>query len=294
MHRCTLILLVACGGAAAHPTTAASYRACADAYNARAWTRLASCYAPDVVQDEPGTGKPWRGIAEAIGHLQHFVASFPDNTSTPALTLVHDRDIVSIASLRGTNDGAFPGIGRATHRPIALSLAHVVALDAAGKIRTEWILYDTLTMLSQLGLSPAPARPPLGNTPAPEVVVADGRPAERANLEAHLAAIAAWNARDEARFAAGLADDLVWSELAQPADLDKAGAVRASREAWTQRSVASSWAAGDYTVVIGQETGHRADRALDLTYVEIAHFTAGKRDRSWLFSNGIVAAEQLQ
>jgi len=74
MNRWIVIALAACG-AQPHPTTAASYRACTQAYNARAWDRLASCYAPDVLQDEPGTGKPWRGVADAVEHLKHFVAS---------------------------------------------------------------------------------------------------------------------------------------------------------------------------------------------------------------------------
>src|SRR5438067_11096090 len=122
-HRmCVAAALAGCGSAtspSSHPAAsdvATAYRACAGHYNARRWDQLRTCYAADVVQDEPGTGKPWVGIDDVIDHLRLFVASFPDNTSEPVLTLVNGHRVASIVVLRGVNDGPFPNaqIGRAS------------------------------------------------------------------------------------------------------------------------------------------------------------------------------------
>lgn len=308
--------LVACGGATrpTKPTAAldvaAAYRACQADYNARRWDQLRACYADDVIQDEPGTGKPWVGIDDVIDHLQHFVDSFPDNTTEPELTLINGTHIISIVRLRGTNDGPFPGAPGPTHQAIGFPIAHVVELDAGAKVKSEWILYDTLTMLGQLGILPVPARDRLtGPAPEPEVVVADGAAREQRDVVAFRAAVDAFNAHDLTRFGAGLADEMVWTDARQATDLGRADALAATAELWRgfsdlERTPATVWAAGAYVVATGQMTGtndgpvpslglDHTGKTISATYVEIAHFTGGKRDRSWLFYNGIVVASQL-
>ena len=315
------VSLVACGSPERAPSkpvpvvddvsarTAKLDERCTSHYNARDWDQLRTCYAADVVQDEPGTGKPWIGIDDAVDHLKLFVTSFPDNTVTPELTLVAGNHTASIVLLRGTNTGPFPGAGGPTNKPIGLSMVHVVDLDATGKIKTEWILYDTITMLSQLGLVPIPARGRI-EAPAPaHVVLARNDAREQQNLTSYRAAAEAFDAHDLERVRAGFTDDLVWTEPSRGPDMSKAAAVGEAAELWRafsdlRRTTKTAWAAGDYVVATGTMTGtndgplpafglDKTGKQVDVTYVEIAHFVDGKRDRSWLFYNGIVVASQL-
>jgi ketosteroid isomerase-like protein len=306
LHRtCLLVALAGCSGApppASRPVesnVASAYRACAAAYNARRWDQLRTCYAAEVVQDEPGTGKPWVGIDDVIDHLRLFVASFPDNTSEPVLTLVNGRRIASVVVLRGINDGPFPNAPGPTHKPIGLELAHVVDLDSHDKVKTEWILYDTLTMLGQLGMLPVPTRDRLTAAASPVVVEASGDAREAGNIAAYRTAVDAFNAHDLARVGDGFADPLVWRDERLPSDLGRADALADIAGTWKlfadlRRTPVTVWPAGDYVVAAGQMTGtSESGKKIDATYVEIAHFTSSKRDRSWLFYNGIVIASQL-
>jgi predicted ester cyclase len=263
-----------------------------------------------VIQEEPDTGPPWVGVDAVIDHLRLFARSFPDGSSAPRLTLVGDRQVASISVIRGTNSGPFPGRPDPTNKPIAISMAHVVALDESGRIDREWIVYDHLTMLAQLELVPFAAR---ARVPADqrggEVVVASGAAPEAANLAAYRAADDAFNRHDAAGFAAGLADELTWFDASQPQDLGKADALAAAQTLWRgfsdlNRAVTSAWAAGDYVVATGTLRGtndgpvslfgiEASGKAVAVSYVEVAHFTGGKRDRSWIHYNGIAVAQQL-
>lgn len=175
------------------------------------------------MQAEPDTGSPPSvGVDAVVKHLQLFAASFPDGASEPQLTLVNGNHVVSVTLLRGTNTGPFPGRPGPTNKPIGFQMAHVVDLDAAGQIATEWIVYDHLTMVGQVQIVPVPTRPVIGEGVAEKtVVLARGDEAETKNLAAYAAEVAAFNAHDLATFGAGLADDLVWSELALQADQAK-------------------------------------------------------------------------
>ena len=289
---------------------AATYRACTRYYNERKWNELRGCYAADVVQDEPGTGKPWIGPNEAVKHLRSFVYSFPDNTITPALTLVSGVHAVSIMVLRGTNSGPFPGAAGPTNKPVGLAMAHLIDFDTEGKIVTEWILYDTFTLHGQLELLMRPVRGILAEPASPATpFLAKGDQIENANLMRYQQAVDAFNAHDPAGVREQLAEDLVWSEPNLPEDLSKAEVVSQSEDLWRgfsnlKRTPTTAWAAGDYVAASGRMTGkndgvsqtfgaNATGRSIDATYIEIARYTAGKRDRSWLIYNGIVVAQQL-
>lgn len=289
---------------------AEAYGACVQHYNARRWEDLRACYAPDVLQDEPGTGKPWVGIDDVIDHLHLFVDSFPDNSSVPQLTLVNGSHVVSIVRLRGTNDGPFPGAPGPTHESIDLLMAHLVELEPNAKIKTEWILYDTVTMLSQLELLPVPTRTGIdepGNVT--QTVRATGDATEERNLASYRTAVEAYNAHDLDRVGDGFAERLVWTEASLPMDLDKRGALAKTSDLWRgfsnlRRTPTTVWAAGDYVVGVGEMTGtndgaipslrlDRSGKKIVATYIEIVRFSANKRDRSWLFYNNVVIARQL-
>jgi predicted ester cyclase len=240
-------------------TTAARYAACLHAYDTQDWTVLATCYAANVVQEEPDTGSPpWKGVAAAVGHLQLFAKSFPDSTIQPQLTLVSGRHVVGMNLLRGTNTGPLPGNPTPTGKPIGYLFAHPLELDDAGLITSEWIVYDHATLFGQLGLGAPPARP-LTTTGASDrpVVVATGSATEAANLAAYQKAIAAWSAHDKTAFAAGLADGVVWSERSLSEDLDRSALLTRTTQMWSgfsdlKRTPNAPWPPGTTSSVRGR------------------------------------------
>jgi predicted ester cyclase len=72
-----------------------------------------------------------------------------------------------------------------------------------------------------------------------------------------------------------------------------------------RRTPDRTWAAGEYVIGTGRLSGtndgavpslglDKTGRKLDVTYVEIVHFSAEKWAESWLFYNGAAVATQLQ
>lgn len=287
------------------------YAECLTFYNGKDWEQLRGCYHDDVVQEEPDTGSPpWVGVDAAVEHLKLFATSFPDGTIDPQITLVTGNQIVSLSLLRGTNTGPLPGHPTPTGEKIGYFIGHTVALDAAGLITAEWIVYDHRQLVGQLGLGPPVARPMVteGSLDA-SVVLATGTDVEAQNLAIYQGFITAFNAHDEALLRDRLAVDLVWSELSLPNDLDTEDLVARTVEMWggfsdLRRSPEVTWAAGDYVAATGKLTGtndgtvpslglSETGNEVTVEYVEIAHFTGGRWDRSWLSYNGAAVESQL-
>jgi steroid delta-isomerase-like uncharacterized protein len=82
----------------------------------------------------------------------HWVAAFPDLTST-----VHDRiaegdRVVDYFTLEGTHQGEFLGIP-ATGKRVKYAGMHIYSF-ADGQITGHWNVLDLLTMMTQLGVVP--------------------------------------------------------------------------------------------------------------------------------------------
>ncbi len=107
----------------------------------------------------------------------------------------------------------------------------------------------------------------------------------------------------------GLADDLIWSELAMPEDMNKTTALAAFKEFWKSFSdvklaTTSLWAAGNYVVALGVVEGTNdgdltmmnlkaTNKRLSLPYAEISKFKDGKLVANWLFYDGLGFTSQL-
>jgi predicted ester cyclase len=83
-----------------------------------------------------------------------FRTAFPDLDISGAEYIAEQDKVASCFTLRGTQRGEFQGIPP-TGRPVAVAGTHIFRI-AGGKIEDIRISTDTLGMLQQLGVLPAP------------------------------------------------------------------------------------------------------------------------------------------
>lgn len=312
-----LLVGVAQDLAAAHTPTSAEtlelFHRCWKLWN-EDWPRLETCYDDEVVSEEPGSGSPpWRGKAAVMGHVQLFKHVFPDAKGELELILVNGRRAAGIVRVTGTHAGTMKRPGgeiAPTHKPLAIPVAHMLELGDSGKSVKELIFLDHASLWGQLGLFPGPHRAGARTSRSqPSIVVARDDDTERRNLEAYERRLERYNARDARGLEAGLAPDMVWSELALPADMDRKAAIAFFEAMWEgfsdlRLSAPSPWAAGPYVVAVGLLEGmndgsvpalrlDKTGKRLSLPYFEVAKYEKGKLVASWFFYDGLGLATQL-
>ena len=289
------------------------YGQCWGYFNGGVWDLYRGCYADDAVWEGP----PLTTGADAIvGFARGFRTGFPDSTAEQQLTLIHGTTVVSITLLRGTNTAPMPGPDGTPQPPngkqMGLMVAHLVDVDAAGKITREAMVQDNASLLGQLGALPAgvPFRAVVSEGwPAQQIVLARADVLEETNVAAYAKGVEAFNKHDLKAVAAGMTDDLVWSEASMPRDQSRAEMIKGLTGMWAgfsdmKQTPAWTWGAGEYVVSRGTMTGTndgkspipgvaRTGKKLDVPYVEVDHFRAGKVDKAWLFFDGTVVSEQL-
>ena len=126
-----------------------------EAWNARDLNAFDEIVAADAAQHDPQDVVPGSSGPEKTKQLvQHYAGGFSDNRFEVA-ELLADGDLVAARwTVTGTNDGSLMGMPP-TGKAITLSgltLARVVD----GKLAESWVNWDTLGMLQQLGVIPAP------------------------------------------------------------------------------------------------------------------------------------------
>jgi steroid delta-isomerase-like uncharacterized protein len=129
-----------------------------DAFAARDSAGCARCFAPDGTYSDPTYApEPLRpdAIRKQFGNV---FDAFPDAaTETVGLHLIAEQMVVWRWIIRGTNTGPYAG-RPATGRQIELPGCEFIEVRDGLIQRVEGYL-DRLTLLAQLGLAPAPARP---------------------------------------------------------------------------------------------------------------------------------------
>lgn len=200
----------------------------------------------------------------------------------------------------------------ATNKPVGFLQAHWIQTDAIGnKVVKEAFYSDSGTLMAQLGVNPAPARPVMTSAVAsPTVAIAGGSPAEQRNVDAFKAQIAAFNAHDAKGSTGDVAPDAVFRDVSAPKDQSAkeniAGAAEMFKAFPDAKLVPSSiWGAGDYVVVVGRFQGTNTGpfpmmgikkatgKAAGVGYLEIARYENGKVKEDSLFDNGMAFASQL-
>ena len=293
------------------------FKDCWALFNAKDWNKFPGCYAENATSEQVDMGMPpLAGRANVIDkNAKVFATAFPDLVGENELTLVSGNDILSVVLLKGTHKGPLPGPQgevAATNKKIGyLAVQHVQTTPDGRLVAKERFMYDGGTFMSQLGLSPMPARKALeqGWADKPSLV-SSGSDAEKANLAALGAYTAAFNKHDATALAATLTDDVVFSDLSAPADRVGKKEVSKSNEEMLKGfpdakiDQTTAWAAGDYVVSTGRFSGtntgdmpsmklKRTGKAVNVEYYMVTKLAAGKVKNSWLFSNGMAFAGQL-
>jgi predicted ester cyclase len=289
------------------------YRACWTLFNQKSWDEFARCYAPDARSMAPGLPEARGGKQILEKHARSIAAAFPDITGEQQLIVADGKRLMSVTLMRGTHTGPLAGPGGtipATGKKIGLLAAHGIESGGGAVAGREWYVQDGGTMMGQLGVSPAPSRPPLARgADGPTVVVATGSAQEKANLAAARKMYAAFNAHDKA-MADLFTDDVVDRNPAVPTDVAGKQAVAAFIAGFWQMSsdvrisTPAMWAAGDYVVTVGSFAGvndgampgmglPRTGKKFKVDIIEIGRWKDGKLAELWPFFNGAQLAGQL-
>ena len=92
------------------------------------------------------------GLKELIGRLR---TAFPDLTATVEEQVAEGDKVVSRVTMSGTHQGEFMGIP-ATGKSFTVGGASIWEVRG-GQLISEWVSWDSMSMLQQLGVVPAPA-----------------------------------------------------------------------------------------------------------------------------------------
>jgi steroid delta-isomerase-like uncharacterized protein len=116
----------------------------------------------DVVEEVPfpGQGPGLQGLKETLTRIRH---AFPDSQWSVEEQIAEGNKVLSRFVWSGTHRGEFLGIP-ATNRPVRV-WGMVIDRFEDGKVKSTRILLDTLSMMQQLGVVPAP--PESGSNPKP-------------------------------------------------------------------------------------------------------------------------------
>ncbi len=110
--------------------------------------------AEDYVGYDPAMPEPTRGREGVKQFYSEFLAAYPDASLTIEHQIAEGDYVATRWTGRGTQKGDLMGIP-ATGKQVTVSGITVSRLKG-GKIAEEWITWDTLGMMQQLGAIPAP------------------------------------------------------------------------------------------------------------------------------------------
>ena len=129
-----------------------------EAWNAHDADGVAACYAEDAVLSDVGLPEPLRGREAIRDSVAGYLAAFSDfQAEDVGEPIVSGNRAAQEWKVTGTNDGELMGIPP-TGKSVVVSSSIVSRFDG-GKWAEDWVLIDTLGMLQQLGVIPAPGQP---------------------------------------------------------------------------------------------------------------------------------------
>jgi len=295
----------------------ARYQECWRYVNTKAWDPFRGCLADNMTSEAMGSGRPAMTSADqVVADLKSFRESFSDIDGTLQIILTKDDTVVSLAQLNGTNDGPMPGPGgkpmQPTKKAVGYLLGHVIHFDAMGDKATREEEYsDTPTMLAQLGVSKAPARPVMPKSTAkPVVVIASGSETEQKNADTFKAQLEVFNKHDLKAIEGFNAPGAVFRDMSAPKDTDAKGnlvALNAFIRAFPDCKLVTTsvWGAGDYVVAQGTFEGTNKGAApamgirkatgktVKLPFLEITKFENGKIKEDTVVYDSMAMAQQL-
>ncbi|MDB4955195.1 MAG: hypothetical protein JWO36_2764 [Myxococcales bacterium] len=320
---CTFVAFVGCNPYAPEQTLALStgkamvqqFETCWGFWNDAKWDQLATCYAPDAVSEEFGTGHPpASGPDGIVASAKVLKTAFPDMTGEPLVELVDENHVVvSIVLVHGTQTGPLEtptGVIAPTNRKAGMFVSQVIEFGNDGRAQRVAMYDDMATLMSQLAPSKdREARAPVEALPhSKRVAIATDDERERVNSSVVPQLIYLLNRHDLAGLDTVIAEDVVWSEAAAPMDHDRAGLHTTLAQLWkaipdlTFRAT-SMYRAGGYVAVAGTFEGtlqgdvpslqiHKTGTHVVVPYDAIQQLEGGKITKSWMFFQGTALGMQ--
>ena len=107
----------------------------------------------DYVGHVPGVPEPIRGQDGFRGFASSYLAAFPDGTITIEDQIAEGEFVATRWTGRGTNTGELMGMPPTGKEVTVEGITYSRVAD--GKAHEAWLIWDTLSMLQQLGAVPA-------------------------------------------------------------------------------------------------------------------------------------------
>jgi predicted ester cyclase len=293
---------------------AARYQECWGFWNDAKYDDFKGCYAADATAEAPGSGMPASSGPDAIVEQSKMERTgIPDLKGELQLVLQNGNHTVGVALLKGTQTDTLKtpmGDIPPSKKKVGFLMGHVIDFNDQGMATKEWAFFDAATMMSQIGASKMPARKAMDKgAAAPEVVIAKGDDAEKANLATFQALTDAFNKHDTKALGEMVGDKVVWSEAANPKDMTKKDLMKMMPQMWKGFSdlhftVKDSWAAGPYVVAIESFDGtndgdlpqmkmKKTGKTVSSPFLAIHKFEGGKNTVTMIFYQGMDFATQL-
>ena len=124
-----------------------------EAWNQGNFAVLDQIVAPTFVRHAPGTPREWRGLEGISQFITVFRTAFPDLRITVDDVVAAGEKVAYRGTARGTHQGDLMGIAP-TGKPVDVTYT-VLARVAGGQFQEDWLDFDTLGMLQQVGAVPA-------------------------------------------------------------------------------------------------------------------------------------------
>jgi predicted ester cyclase len=112
--------------------------------------------APGYIGHDPSEPEPIRGPQGFRRQIEKYLAAFPDTRFTIDDQFAEGDQVATRWTARGTHQGEIGGISPTGKEVTVTGLTF--SRFEGGKVIEDWVTWDTLGMLVQLGAVPAPAR----------------------------------------------------------------------------------------------------------------------------------------
>lgn len=244
------------------------FDACWAYVNDARWDRLTTCFAPDAVSEQPGSGTaPAIGPGAIVARARALETALPDTKGEPLIELVQDDHLVGIVLVRGPKTGAL--------------VSQVLEVGKDGRIQRV-ATYGDLTALPR-----APAR--AASLPHHErVAIATDDERERVDASVVPQLIELFDRHDLADLDTVLDDELVWSDALAAADGDRAGLRAALAQLWKaipdlRVQETDLYRARGYVAIAGTAEGTLRGAHVVVPYAAMTELEGGKIIKGWVF-----------
>jgi len=122
-----------------------------DAHNLDVWDEVCTT---DFINHDPGLPTPDADLPTLKQSIEGLQAAFPDITSSEDDLIVAGDKVVMRRTLRGTHKGEFMGVAP-TGKEMTFTGIWFARLTG-GKIDEQWVQFDALGLLRQMGAIPMP------------------------------------------------------------------------------------------------------------------------------------------